>query len=137
MNACPAATALALRSCLSPRIGRSRAFSLPWSHSIPLLAVGAVPCRRQQFLQHGRVDRRLIGGDLDGPDSGRADGLIEEPTGGLGVPARGDKHVDDLAELVDRAVHIAPPGGDLHIGLVHLPAVADGVAAGRRQPAAG
>ena len=61
--------------------------------------------------------------------------------GGLGVPARGDKHVDDLPELVDRAVHVAPPAGDLHIGLVHLPAVTDGVAAGpgslgqqRREP---
>jgi hypothetical protein len=30
------------------------------------MAVGAVPCRWQQALQHGRVHRCLIGGDLDG-----------------------------------------------------------------------
>jgi hypothetical protein len=35
MNACPATMTLMLRSCLSPRIGRSHAFNLPWSHSIP------------------------------------------------------------------------------------------------------
>ena len=42
----------------------------------------------------------------------------------------GDEHVDDLAELIDRTVDIAPPTGDLHIGLVYLPAVTDGMAAG-------
>jgi hypothetical protein len=26
----------------------------------------------------------------------------------------GDEHVDDLAELVDRAVDVAPAAGDLH-----------------------
>jgi len=51
-------------------------------------------------------------------------------TGGLGVSARGDEHVDDLAELVDRAVHVAPLPCDLQVGLIDLSAVADGVAAG-------
>jgi hypothetical protein len=54
---------------------------------------------------------------------------LEEPTSGLGVPLPGYKHVDDLAELVDRAVDVAPLASHLHIGLVHLPAVPDGVAA--------
>jgi hypothetical protein len=65
-----------------------------------------------------------------GRDLGRADGLVEEPTGGRGVSARRDEHVDHLPELVNRAVDLAPPAGDLHIGLVHLPAVAGGTAAG-------
>jgi DDE domain len=43
-NACPAMITSALRSCLSPRIGRSRAFSRPWSHSIRLLAYWSVRC---------------------------------------------------------------------------------------------
>ena len=43
-NACPAITILALRSCLSPHIGRSRAFSRPWSHSMRLLAYRSVRC---------------------------------------------------------------------------------------------
>ena len=53
----------------------------------------------------------------------------------------GDEHVDDLAELVDRAVDVAPPAGDLHIGLIDPPTVPDRVAAGpgglgqqRREP---
>jgi hypothetical protein len=58
------------------------------------------------------------------------DGALEEPAGGLRVPACRDEHVDDLAELVDRAVHVAPLPSDLHIGLIDLPAVTDGVAAG-------
>jgi hypothetical protein len=52
------------------------------------VAVSAMPCRWQQFLQYNWVDRRLIGGDLDGCDLGRTDGLLEEPPGGLGVPTR-------------------------------------------------
>ena len=53
----------------------------------------------------------------------------EEPAGGRGISPSGDEHVDDLAELVDRAVDVAPLAGDLHIGLVDLPAVTDGVPA--------
>jgi hypothetical protein len=41
----------------------------------------------------------------------------------------GDEHVDDLAELVDRTVDVAPPTGDLCVALIGLPAIADGVAA--------
>ena len=43
-KACPANTTVALRSCLSPGIGRSRAFSRPWSHSMRLLAYWSVRC---------------------------------------------------------------------------------------------
>ena len=67
--------------------------------------------------------------------------MLEEPAGGLGVPACRDEHGDDLAELVDRSVDVAPAAGDLHIGLVDLPAITDGMAAGpgsldqqRREP---
>jgi 5'-3' exonuclease, N-terminal resolvase-like domain len=61
-----------------------------------------------------------------------SDGLPGVPgigTSGLGVPLPGYQHVDDLAELIDRAVDVAPLASHLHIGLVHLPAVTDGVAA--------
>jgi hypothetical protein len=51
------------------------------------------------------------------------------------------QHVDDLAGPVDRAVDAAPAARDLHIGLVHKPALAGGVPAGaggvgqqRREP---
>jgi hypothetical protein len=90
--------------------------------------LGSRPRRREEFLQHRRVHRRVIGNNLDRREFGRADRSLEEPTGSLRVPACGDEHVDDLAELVDRSVNIAPLASDLHIGLVDLPAAADGVA---------
>ena len=86
-----------------------------------------MPGRRQQLVQYNRVGRRLIGDHLDGSDLGRADGPLQEPVGGRGISPSGDEHVDDLAELVDRAEDVAPPAGDLHLGLVDLPAVTDGV----------
>jgi hypothetical protein len=89
-----------------------------------------VPCRWQQRLQHRRVHRGPIGGDLDWPNACSAHGLLEEPLGGVSVSSGGHEHVDDLAELVDRAVHIAPLPCHIHVGLLDLPAVADGVAAG-------
>jgi len=55
-------------------------------------------------------------------DLGRADHPLEESAGGACVPACGHKHVHDLPELVDRAVHVTPLPGDPHIRLVHLPA---------------
>ena len=61
---------------------------------------------------------------------GHADGPLEEPAGGLGVAPRGDEHIDDPPELVDRSIDVAPLAGDLHVGLIHLPAVSDGVPAG-------
>jgi hypothetical protein len=103
--------------------------------------IGAVPRRREQLVQRDRVGRRLVGDDLHGRDPGGADGPLEEAAGCLGVALSGDEHVDDLAELVDRAVAVAPPTGDLHLGLVHEPAIPDQVAAGpggvgqqRREP---
>jgi hypothetical protein len=105
------------------------------------IPVGAMPDRRQQLLKHRRVHRRVVGDHLNWRDPHCADGALEEPAGRCRVPPRGHEHVDDLPELVDRAVDIAPPAGDLDIGLVHLPAVAGGMAAGpgglgqqRREP---
>jgi hypothetical protein len=63
-------------------------------------------------------------------DPRRADGPLEEPAGSRRVPPLRDEYVDDLPELVDRTVDIAPPAGDLDLGLVDLPAVVDSVAAG-------
>ena len=48
MKACPWITTLADRSVFRPRMGRSRAFSRPWSHSTRLFWYRAVD-------QHGQV----------------------------------------------------------------------------------
>jgi hypothetical protein len=58
--------------------------------------------------------------------------LLKEPAGRHGVPAGRDEHVDDLAELADRSVEVPPPPGDLDVGLVDVPAIADAVAAWSR-----
>jgi hypothetical protein len=41
------------------------------------------------------------------------------------VAARREEHIDDLAELVDRTIDLAPAARDLQAGLVDLPAVSD------------
>jgi hypothetical protein len=92
--------------------------------------VGAVPDRWEEGIEHWRVGRRLVGHDFIRSDPGRPDSLLEEPTRRLAIPPRRDIHVDDLPELVDGAVDIPPPTGDLHIGLVHLPAISHAVPAG-------
>ena len=58
-----------------------------------------------------------------------AHGLLEEPTGGVSVSSGGHEHVDDLPELVDRPVGVAPPPADLHVGLIDAPAITYGVSA--------
>src|SRR3546814_1361477 len=58
--------------------------------------------------QHDRVGRRPIGDDLYGRHLGHADGLLKEPTGCGRVATRREKHIDDLAELIDGPVQVAP-----------------------------
>ncbi len=50
--------------------------------------------------------------------------------GGGDVGSFRDVHVDDLAVLVDGAVHVASDAGDFDVGLVDEPAVTDRVAVG-------
>jgi hypothetical protein len=52
----------------------------------------------------------------------------KESASGTELAARGDKHVDDLAVLIDGAVDVASPTRDLHRGCVHVPPITEGVA---------
>jgi hypothetical protein len=74
--------------------------------------VGSMPCCRQQLLQHRRIGRCLVSDDLHRCDPRRADGPFEEPARRRRVASRRDEHVDDLPELIDRPIHIAPPASD-------------------------
>src|ERR687894_1116890 len=76
-----------------------------------------------------RVDRGLVGGDLHRDDSrgGQCPGE-ETPSRGTISPC-GYVHVDDLPELVDRPVDVAPATRHFDVGLVDPPAVADPVPA--------
>jgi hypothetical protein len=95
--------------------------------------VGAVPCRWQQRLQHAWVDRRLIVVTSEGVTLVAPIACLKNLRAAPHVPTWGDEHIDHLAdhlaELVDRSVYVAPPSGDLHIRLIHLPAVAYGMPA--------
>jgi hypothetical protein len=86
--------------------------------------------RRQQLLEEPGVDSVPVGGDLHRADPGPAYGPLEEPPGCLGVPARREEHVDDLAELVDGPEQVAPRPSDLQVGLIHVPVTPDDVPAG-------
>ena len=49
----------------------------------------------------------------------------EEPARGSEIASSGDEYVDDLAGLVNSSVDVPPPAGDLDVGLVDEPPVAD------------
>jgi hypothetical protein len=72
------------------------------------IPVSAMLSRWQQRAQHGRVHRRGVGDDLHRRRLRGADGVLEEPAGRRGIPSHGDEDVDDLPELVDRPVRVAP-----------------------------
>ena len=91
--------------------------------------IGAVPGRWQEVIEHHWVDRRLVSHDFAGLRAGRADGLLEEPTRRR-VALVGHEHVDDLSELIDGTVDVAPAASDPDVGLVNHPASADTVSAG-------
>jgi hypothetical protein len=124
-KAWPAITTLALWSCCKPRIGRSRDFRRPWSASTRLLAScsrfdATVPPAAPPARSVGRC---TVGDHLNGCDPCGTDHALEEPSGCPDVAPRGDEHVDDLAELIDRSVHLPPLAGDLHLRLIHEPAI--------------
>jgi hypothetical protein len=102
---------LALRSRLEPA-HRSQPRLQPAVVAFDLVvgvAVGLMPRRRQQLVEYDRVGRCSVGNNLDRHDLRRADRPFEEPAGSPGVTLGGDKDIDDLSELVDRPVHVAPP----------------------------
>ena len=90
--------------------------------------LGVVERGRHELIDDGEERPGPIGHDLGRLAMG-AERRREEPSRSSGVASCGDVDVDDLAVLVDRPVHVAPPSGDLHIGLIHEPAVTDRVAA--------
>jgi hypothetical protein len=103
--------------------------------SVAGVPLGAVPGRLEQVVQHCQVGQGAVGDDLDRSDLGRTDGPFEEAAGSGCVPTCGHEHIDDLAELVDRPIDVAPAVGDFDVGLIDLPAVADRMPAGPGGPA--
>jgi hypothetical protein len=105
------------------------------------IPVRTMPRRRQQLVQHHQRGRRQVGHNLARAGSWSCRWPAKEPPCRDAVPPWRDEHVDDLPRLIDRPVEVAPATGDLHIGLVHGPAISDPMAPGsgglneqRREP---
>ena len=87
------------------------------------VSLDVMPRRRDQLVEHGRVDRGGVGDHLARCHLQHRQGPLEEPVGAIGVAARGDEHVDDLPALVDGPVDIPPDTVDLDIRLIHEPPI--------------
>jgi hypothetical protein len=112
------------RSHFRPRIGRSHALSRLWSHSTRLFAYWAVWWNADGIsssIAARNAEARSVTTSTGAPcaRSAVAKNRRAAPVSRLG----GDVHVDDLAVLVDRPVHVSPLPGDLHIRLVHEPTI--------------
>jgi hypothetical protein len=93
---------------------------------VVVVLLGHVCGGGDQVVENPQVWAGLVGGHFD---RRRAvpQRPNEEPAGSGGVPLFGQQDVDDLPVLVDRPVQVAPPAGDLDVGLVDEPPVARGV----------
>ena len=107
----------------------------------------ASPGRQGQLVERGR-HRRCASSWTARPDTPLLVGehrhrptfVVAMPVPRTGGPRwchpQRDEPVNGLAELVGRAVHLAPLPSGLQVGLVHQPAVPHGMPAGRPRPAA-
>src|SRR6266508_1578220 len=91
---------------------------------------GAVEGRRQHVIEDAGVGPVPVSGDLNRLPSGASDGPSEKPANRVRVPARRQKHVDDLAELVDCSEQVPPGPSYLQVGLIDVPAIPDDVPTG-------
>src|ERR1700734_2497362 len=100
-------------------MGRSRAFSRPWSASIGLFAYCSTVCSAEGINSSSNpwIGRSTIGRDL-GRGCAGVQWPGEEMSGSGQVTLGRQQDVDDLAVLVDGPVEISPCASDLHIGLV-------------------
>jgi hypothetical protein len=72
---------------------------------------GDMTGRGQQLIEHSRIRRSPVGAHL-GRSWTVIEGMGEESASGREIPVLRDEDVDDLPELVDRAVEVDPPSGD-------------------------
>jgi hypothetical protein len=85
-------------------------------------------CGGRQLIQYPWVSLCLVGRHLGGMCA-VAQCADEEPAGGRQIPFLRHQHVDDLPELINRAVQVDPPAGNLDVGFIGEPAIARGVSA--------
>jgi hypothetical protein len=107
-----------------------RRFNCPWSASTRLLAYRSVRCQADGASASSTrgVHRGLVGDDLHGRDLGRADGAFEEPASRVDVPPPTNTLMTS-PNWSTAPVHVPPLTGDLHLRLVGIPPMPDGMSA--------
>ena len=83
----------------------------------------AAPINAEEYGETG-VDLIDVNDVNDGVES-----RLEEPCSGIDVAAFRDVHIDDLAVLVDRPVHVPPHTSHPDVGFVDEPTITDTVPA--------
>ena len=86
---------------------------------------------RKQFIDHAQQRWSEIGRDFFRTFVAGQDRREERSCCGQIASFR-NVHVDDLAVLVDRPIHLPPNTSDFHVGLINEPAVTDTVTARSR-----
>lgn len=93
------------------------------------ILLGDVAGGGQQLIKHPGVGRCPLGTHLARVWAmGESPG--DEPAGSRHVPLLGHQHVDDLPDLVDRAVERDLPPGELDIRFIDEPPIPDHVRTG-------
>ena len=82
-----------------------------------------VPRRRDQLVEHPRIDGRRVGDHLRWCHLQRGQRPAEEPAGSIPVATLRYEHVDDLPVLVDGPIDVTPYALDLDAGRIHEPPV--------------
>ena len=91
-------------------------------HDVVRVPLQDAPSARHELVEDPRIDRRAVGGDLEGSGTERR-GSGEEARGGA-VAALREQHVDHLAVLIDSTVEVGPAAGYLDVGFIDEPAIA-------------
>src|ERR687894_817398 len=85
---------------------------------------------RQQLIEHPRISRCPVGAHLAWARAVlKSSG--EELAGGRLIPVLRHQHINDLPELVDRAVEVDPPAGNLDIRFIDEPSIPGACRQGR------
>ena len=99
-------------------------------HPVVAVLLQDVTSTRNEFVEHPRIHRRPVGRHLDRRRAVRQRAGEERPRRRAVATLR-DQDVDDLAVLIDGAVEVGPPAGDLDVGLIDEPPLPVACRAGR------
>jgi hypothetical protein len=88
---------------------------------VPILS-GVMEHFWEQVIDNAQQRRGQVSGDLPWPVPSRQH-CLEEPGRSRYVAPLRHPHVDDLAMLVDRSIHVPSHSGNLHVGFIDEPSI--------------